>query len=372
MNMLQIAWKEIKHEFRDIRTLVFMLAFPIVLMLVLGTALTGAFNEDISIDDMDVLYENTNDSLSEPFKAFTEEVEQSGIHFKPLSDGMNGKEQVEQGKVDGYVSVDQSGFHLFVNDQSSIEGSILQGALASFVDRYNLVSEITKVAPEKAEIVFSNAVKHDYIDDHALVPKKQPGSMDYYAIVMTTMIALYAAMSGSQLIAHERSRKTASRLIVAPIHKRDIFIGKVMGSIVINMACIMLVVAFSKLVFHANWGEHLGLVFLVLLTEIIFAVSFGVGVSFLIKTPAAPTMVVLIVVQLASLFGGAYFPIENPEGILKVISSLSPLTLENKAVFNLVYANDSSFIMPAIVMNIGLAFLFLLISTASFRRGEGI
>lgn len=372
MNMLLIAWKEMKHEFRDIRTLVFMLAFPIVLMLVLGTALTGAFNDEIAIDDMDVLYDNTNNSLTQPFAAFTKDLAETGIHFKPVKDDMDGKELVKQGKADGYVSINSSGFHLFVNDQHSIEGSILQGILASFVDRYNLVTEITKVAPEKAESVFSASSKHDYIDDHALRPKQQPSSMDYYAIVMTTMIALYSAMSGSQLMSHERTRRTASRLMIAPIHKHDIFIGKVLGSIVINMACITLIVIFSKLVFHANWGDDLGLVFLVLLTEVIFAVSFGLGVSFLIKSPAGPTMVIMIVVQLVSFFGGAYFPIENPEGILKVISNLSPLTLENKAVFNLVYGSDVSFMMPAIGMNMGLAFLFLLISIVSMRRREGL
>ncbi len=47
----------IKREFRDVRTLVFMLAFPIVLMLVLGTALSNAFNSDShTIKDIQVIY----------------------------------------------------------------------------------------------------------------------------------------------------------------------------------------------------------------------------------------------------------------------------------------------------------------------------
>ena len=43
MNTLNIAWKEIKIHFRDIRTFSFMLAFPIILMLVLGTASIQCF-----------------------------------------------------------------------------------------------------------------------------------------------------------------------------------------------------------------------------------------------------------------------------------------------------------------------------------------
>ncbi|MEC3543548.1 ABC transporter permease, partial [Bacillus thuringiensis] len=46
MNIFNIAVMHIKRDFRDVRTLVFMLAFPVVLMLVLGTALTNAFDSD--------------------------------------------------------------------------------------------------------------------------------------------------------------------------------------------------------------------------------------------------------------------------------------------------------------------------------------
>ncbi len=53
--------------------------------------------------------------------------------------------------------------------------------------------------------------------------------MDYYAIVMTTMVALYGAMGASNLIRGERIRKTGDRLIAAPITKAEIFIGENIG-----------------------------------------------------------------------------------------------------------------------------------------------
>ena len=65
---------------------------------------------------------------------------------------------------------------------------------------------------------------------------------------MTTMIALYAAMGASSLIRGERIRKTGDRLIAA-ISKAEIFIGKVLGSLVANALCILLVMLFSKFVF---------------------------------------------------------------------------------------------------------------------------
>ncbi|MFL6554929.1 MAG: ABC transporter permease, partial [Bacillus sp. (in: firmicutes)] len=300
------------------------------------------------------------------------EAEKSGLHFKKASETIDGEKEVKQSNYDGYVEVTDKGIHLYVNNGSSIEGNILQGMLSSFVDQYNIASEVMKVAPEKLESAFTRAKPDDFIKETSLLPDQQPGSMDYYAIVITTMIVLYGAMSASSLIVSERVRKTADRLIASPIRKSEIFIGKVLGSLVSNSICVLLVILFSKLVFKANWGDQLGLVFLVLLTEVVFAVSMGIGVSFLSKTSAAPKVIIMLFVQLSSFFGGAYFKIENPEGIFKVITELSPLTWMNSALTKIIYTNDFSAAIPALTINLAGALLFLLVAIISLQRREGL
>ena len=84
LNILNIAWKGIKTDFRDKRTLFFMLAFPIVLMLVLGTALSNTFTTSLPVDDIDVLYKDTTNG--ENFQHFIAETEKSGIHFKKATE----------------------------------------------------------------------------------------------------------------------------------------------------------------------------------------------------------------------------------------------------------------------------------------------
>lgn len=373
MNIINIALKEIKRDFRDIRTLVFMLAFPLVLMLVLGTALSNTFTTSITVDDMNVLYKDgTKGDFSQYMDAFIVAAKKSGINFKKAANEVDGKDEVKQGKTDGYVEVDQKGVKLFLNDRNSIEGNILQGMLTSFVDKYNIASEVVKVAPDKIKTVFSKENQHDFIKETSLLPNKQPGSMDYYAIVMTTMIVLYGAMSASSLIDAERARKTANRLIASPVRKSEIFIGKVLGSIVINVVCITLVIAFSKIFFNANWGDHFWAVSIVLLTEIVLAVSFGIGISYISKSSTGPRAIIMLIIQLASFFGGAYFKIENPEGIFKFITNLSPLTWENQAITKIIYANDLSAALPAISINIGLSIVFFFIAIFSLQRREGL
>jgi len=372
--MFNIAFMEIKRDFRDIRTLVFMLAFPIVLMLVLGTALSNAFTTSIPIKNVDVLYKDssTEGEFSNYFNEFIKAANHSGVHFKKATNDVNGENEVKRNRYDGYVVIQNNGIKLFINEGNSVEGSIIQGMLTTFVDKYNVAAEVVKIDPSKVKEVFSNRSHENYIKDTSISSNKQPGSMDYYAIAMTTMIALYGAMSASNLISGERVRKTADRLIVSPIRKSEIFIGKIAGSIVVNFLCATVIVFFSKFFFDANWGSHLWLVLLVILTEVLFAISFGLAISYLTKTSASSRVIILIVVQLSSFFGGAYFKIGDTSGILEFITKLSPLTWANTAISKIIYANDLSAAVPAFTFNIGLSLLFLLMATISLRRREGL
>ena len=92
---------------------------------------------------------------------------------------------------------------------------------------------------------------------------------------------------------------------------------------------------FSKFVFQANWGDHLGIIFLILLTQVFLAISFGLGIGYITKTAEASRAIIMVGVQLASIFGGAYFVIEE-----NFVTNLSPLTWANTAVMKIIYAND--------------------------------
>lgn len=374
MNIFNIAFMEIKRDFRDVRNLFFMLAFPIILMLVLGTSLSNAFSTTVPIKDVHVLYkdQSTTGEFSQYFNELIKSTKKSGIHFKKAASNTNGENEVKRNHYDGYISIQNNEIKLYINEGNSVEGSVIQGMLSSFVDKYNVSVEVAKVNPTQVKDVFLGNSQDDYIKDTSIASNKQPGSMDYYAIAMTTMIVLYAAMSASKLITGERVRKTADRLIVSPISKFEIFIGKILGSLVANFLCIIVVVYFSKFFFKANWGNHLLLVFIVLFTEVLLSISLGLVVSYITKSNASSRAIIMIVVQLSSFFGGAYFKLGDTSGILKFITQLSPLTWVNTAITKIIYANDLSAAIPALVFNIGFSLFFLFLASISLQRREGL
>ena len=372
MNIINIALNEFKRSIRDIRTLVFMLAFPIVLMLILGTALSNTFDKSIKIGKINVLYTEKNEgNFSEPFQNFIKEAKKQDTHFSKAANGTNGQRAVQQNKYDAYVIVTDKGIQFYGSERNSIQASMVEGMLTAFTDKYNLITEIAKEKPEQIQAVLAST-SSSYVKETSLNADKAPGSMDYYAIAMTTMIALYSAISASSLIRGERRRNTAIRLAIAPINKMEIFLGKILGGIGINYVCILLVMAFSRFVFGADWGSHLGLVVIILFTLVFLAVSFGLGLSYIIKTDHGMQTIVMIVLQLAAFFGGAYFRIDNADGIMRLVMNLSPLTWARDALTKIIYNNDLAAALPVISLNIGIAIVFLMVAIVAFRKREGL
>ncbi|MCD9022414.1 ABC transporter permease [Cohnella silvisoli] len=374
MNILNIAIKEIKAALREKGTFVFMLAFPVILMLILGTALTNVFSSNTPVGNIELLYKNeaASPQLTQYWQGFAKAIEQEGVKITPLAAGTDGKLEISEDRYSAYAELSNEGITYYGSSKQTIESNILQGMLTTFADRYNMAAAALKSDPSKAEAIIRNAsAPGEYIRETALNPDKQPGSIDYYAMAMTTMIALYSALSGTFLFRGERIRNTALRLMAAPVSKGEIFAGKVIGCTLINLLCVLAVVLISKFAFQADWGNHFGMVFLILVTEVILAVSLGLGLSYILKGDTSRS-VVMIFLQIASFVGGAYFPIMGTDSFLGFVTNLSPLRWANKALAQIIYNDNVAGALPAIGLNVGIAAAFLLIAIISMRRQEAL
>ncbi|MBY8911377.1 ABC transporter permease [Bacillus sp. YC2] len=364
MNILHIASKEIKVSFRDKRTFIFMLAFPIVFMLIFTAALSNAFDSEVTVGKIEVLYtDQANTPISQYFTAFIKEARKENVYFKKADTEAAGKTDVKENHADAYVSVENNGFTVYTNDRSGINGTIVEGMLTAVTNQYKAGAAAVKAHAAPAD----GQVKNDYIQQTSLNKAKEPKAKDFYAISMTTMIALYAAIFASTLFRGERIRHTADRLFAAPVRRSDIFLGKTLGILVSNFLTILVVVAFSKFILKANWGSHIGIVLLILATEVLLAVSFGLSLSYMTKKPESARVITVIIVQVMAIIGGAYYKYDGGG-----ISALSPLTWINRAINKIIYTNDLSAAWPALGLNLTLAALFLLIAVITFQRREGI
>ncbi len=372
MNVFRIMLKELK-VIRDPKMLLFLVVSPLLTMLILGTALTNAFDGSLTVEEINVLYRNnsTSSEFSKYWDDFTGQMRQAGIKLEKADEKSDGKMELKNNHYAGYVEISDSGLKFYSSSQSLIESDIAKSVLITFADRYRLAAEVAGADSEQADAIMIGGGTESYVVEESLNTTRKPGSMDYFAIAITTMIILYSALTAAQLIDGERKRNTAVRLLASPVTKIEIFAGKLAGLVVLNLILTIVVVLISKYMFNAYWGENLGLVFLTLFTEIIFAVSMGLGFSYIIKGDASGT-VVMIIIQLAAFLGGSYFPVEKATGIMATLSSLSPLQWSNAALLEMIYADSLSAAVSAMLLNIGFAVVLLGIALTMMRRKEGL
>lgn len=372
MNIIRIMLKELK-VIRNPKMLLFLLVTPLLIMLIMGTALTNAFNGSLTIGEVKVLYKNNSSSseFTTYWDEFTGQMRQAGIQLEAADEKTDGRLEVKNNRYAGYVEISDSGLKYYGSSQSLIESDIAQSVLTAFTDRYRLAAEVAGTDYEQADAIMAGSSGKSYVVEESLNDNRKPGAMDYFAIAVTTMIILYSALTAAQLLDGERKRNTAARLLAAPVTKIEIFAGKIAGLVLVNAILTIVVVLISKYMFQAYWGENLGLVFLVLFTEILFAVSLGLGFSYVIKGNASGT-VVMIIIQLAAFLGGSYFPVEEATGIMATLSSLSPLQWSNAALLEMIYADSMSAAFNAMLLNIGFAIVSLGIAITIMRRREGL
>ncbi|SHE88085.1 ABC-2 type transport system permease protein [Seinonella peptonophila] len=368
MNIWSMTLKEILVTIRNKRAFIFMLAFPIILILILGTALSNNFENTSSIGKIHILYyEEQANSYTKPFHDFMAAVKKSDLSFEKTTKDA-GKQAIAKAKADGYIELSNKGIDLYVNNTSGISASVIQGLLKGFSDQYNLISEVIKVNPQQAKQLMASSSPTQHIKYITLNPGKKPNSMDYYAVVISTMITLFGALSTVALVHGENIQRTADRLLLAPIHRYEIFIGKMLGSLFVNGICVLLLVGFSKYVLHTNWGNHLWIVILILLSSVLLATSLGLMLSYILQNSASARTIIMIFANTSALLGGSWFAIPTPGWI----NFLSPLTWENEAVLKVIYANDFTATIPTFTYNLGFSVLCLLIAIFSLRRREGL
>ncbi|WP_223069387.1 ABC transporter permease [Paenibacillus caui] len=376
MNILQIARKELLIHLRDKRTFIFMIAFPLVLILILGTALTNAFSSNLAVGDMNLLYKDNirNGQLASSWGQFVQASQQEGITFTKAAADEDGLKTVQDDQYTAYAELSDDGIKYYGSPKNAIENNIIQGMLTVYADKFNLAAAAFKADPSPssvANITVASGSFGNFIQETSLNKDKQPGSIDYYAISMTTMIAFYACLPASALIQNERTRRTAIRLGASPVSKIEIFTGKVLATTIVNFLCIAIVVLFSRLAFKAEWGSHYISIALVLLTEVVLAVSFGLACSYLFNGGAARAFI-FIVIQVISFVGGAYFPIDITSGVVHQISQLSPLRWANQGLTQIIYSDQASAAIPVIVLNVGLSAALLIVSGLYMRKREGL
>ncbi len=372
MNAIRIVAKEFLHNLRDWRPNALMILMPIVLMAVLGAALSGVFSHSFSLDARVLYTVKEEGTLSNAFMTFTPSVAPMGVSFTPAKSEEQGREAVKNVTYACYITISNTGILLSKNSRFGFEADFVQSLLQAFLQRYNAIAAIAAEKPAAAmRILSAQTAQEPWVRSSTVEARKSPGAMDYYAVTMLTLTIMYAALFGMSGIKRELRLKTAERMLSAPVRKWEILSGKVVGGIFVTLVQVILVILFSRYVIGAYWGHDIFTVVLVLLSESAMAVGMGAGVAYLIKNEGAANGILNTFFPVMVLFAGGYAPMDGLGPVFDRIASLDPLKWVNRSILDVIYYGDYSKVAPAVLSCLGVAAVFITVA-AAFSGKESV
>lgn len=381
-NIFILLKKEMVHNVRDKKGNIMMILFPLVLMLILGSALSSAFSNSVQLGNVKVLYYvNQSSKISNAFEQFKKQGEKLGMVFTQSNNMEDAKEEIKRLGYTCLIEIesqpeDNKGIiRFYKNNRYKFTANLVQMMMNAFVQRYNAVDAIIRHEPQMlSQLIDShkqdNNSSQEQKEPQAFVQTvtvnrgRRPSSMDYYAVTMLTMIIMYGSITGNWSIKSEKNLRTGNRILSAPVKKYQILAAKVTGGIIITFIQAIIVIFTSKYAFGAWWGEDIATILAVILSQIVMVISLGTSLAFIFKSESASSGIINAVIPIIVYLGGGYVPLENFGGFLSDISFISPVKWINQSIFRVIYSNDYSLVMTSVIINISVA--LALAATASF------
>ena len=141
-------------------------------------------------------------------------------------------------------------------------------------------------------------------------------------VILTITLVLITAMA----IVRERERGTLEQLIVTPITKTELMLGKIAPYIGVGIVQMTAVLTLGRFVFDVPLSGSLGLLYAVSLIFVIASLSFGLFISTLVKNQQQAMQVSFFFVMPNILLSGFMFPRPAMPAVFQWFSLLLPLT----------------------------------------------
>jgi len=190
---------------------------------------------------------------------------------------------------------------------------------------------------------------------------------------LISMVLGFPALSVALALAHEREHGTLEQLMVSPIGRADLLIGKMIPYIFVGMANVVFMPILAMLWFDIPFNGNFPL-FLLLSVFFLFSIlSMGIIIGVFMRTQAAAMAVSFLLIFFPGFFlTGIFFPIAAMPEIMRMEAIFLPGThyaVITRGLFLTAVGMDV--LWPYAVMLVGLGILFTGVAALFFRKRLG-
>ncbi len=359
MRAIQIALKDVKTVVRDYKALAIIIAMPIILIVILGAALSGMFAGAQTIDpiavalvDLDGGQASTgfqqvldHESVAEIVKAVPVASEEEAIAL--VRSGEAAAAVVIPHGVSDVASMDSRSFKVITDPERAVSGQIVANIVRTYTEQYSAVTAAMKnlwpllatqsagspeaatgprttseLAQKAQERIISATMRAAGLFS---VTEEKPTwitARQYYTASMSAMFVLFGAMLGAKSIIEEKNQKTMSRLFATRATRADIVVGKTLASYLISFLQLLVFVAFTSLVYRTQWGDLRG-VLLVTGSLALAATGFSMCMAAVARTEKMVDALQNFGIQIMAFLGGCQFPFHLFPSVLQTISKFT-------------------------------------------------
>jgi ABC-2 type transport system permease protein len=322
--LLAIAWKELKQLRRDRLTVGMMLGLPIVQLLLFGYAI----NTDVRHMDT-VVYDQDRSAES---RAFARRLEATG--FYDLRGEVRGYDEIERALRSGRAKaalVVPAGYARDVQRgtpaklQLVVDGSDPQ-TVASATNTAASLAAVRGAELTAARLGERGALEPIELRPAVLYNPDQRTATFIVPGLVGVILTMTMVMLTAMAIARERERGTLEQLIVSPVRRIELVVGKILPYVTIGYVQITLILLVGWSVFDVPIVGSLGLLYLLSAVFIAANLALGLFFSTLARTQQQAMQMSFFFLLPNILLSGFMFPWEGMPRPAQLLSQALPLT----------------------------------------------
>ena len=365
MKIWTIAWKDTLIRFRDRNALILMIAAPLVLSAIIGSAF-GSFingNDPAPFDAIPVLVVNADSGeLGQQFVDILSEGDLADLLAPTEMDDLaTARELVQQGEARAAVFIPENFSEVmrgetatpatiqFYPDPSAIltpnivRGIIVQiangfssAAISGEVAVTQLMAETGGASLDMANvgIAIRNELQSGFdtgsvaISLNTVAVGADDAAADvspfaFFAPSMGILFLMFAMMDGTRSILDEDKAGTLDRLISTPTSNIEILLGKIGGVFLTGLLQFVVFVIASHFIFQLNWGRSLSGLLLMTLAVVLAFTSLGALIAAFAKDVNQANIIGTVVTLVFAALGGNFAPAQNFPSWLNQLSKIT-------------------------------------------------
>ena len=315
---------ELLRAIRTRETFWMLIFLPLLLILILGNALSGFFDyEDRRVDPIDVGLVVLDEASAGFAGLLGAEETEKWLSVREYGDRERLLDALKSGEIgygvvvpehfaDHMASGREAVWELYPGqnaDRNLVAESVIQGLL----DRINFAQSAAAAlgSPQAAEAAARSGSAADGSYVKVTLPDmtgRDYSAMQYYAAQMLVMFMLYTGMAAGLSIVEERESRTMERIQAAPVRPVQVLTGKLAGCGLVGFGQAAVIIAFTWAFYGLEWGDRYGLLF----TSCLFIVAASISLAVIVAAfaPRARTlqMIFMTLIMGMTFLSGGFTP----------------------------------------------------------------